>query len=513
LQTLRKYPIFLLLIVNIAIGLITFRSFGLSWDEPLFYDYANALQYAYTPNEWFSGNFDLQNAYGSSGTDHANRGPAYILIARPFVSLIEVLGVDNASAWHLINFLTFQLGIYLFYRFSAKWMKHWSALAASAFFAWQPLLWGHAFINPKDIPFLVFFIGSMYFGFELVDDIVKNGKAKFTRIFAAAFFLGIATSIRVLGPLAAILTGLYAISQLNKIRFLELLKQFTIYALLTLLIAFIVWPYLWTNPLQKFIEVFGFMSDNPTQLTVLFMGHQYKADELPRRYLPILLGYTLTEPTWLLFVIGLVIGFWKSNNQKKIALAITLLWFVIPTAYVILRKPPMYDGFRHFLFILPPVFIFAGFAFEKMFDVLKNKWIGHFVVAVILAFGILPAIQLHPYEYAYYNAFIGGTEGAFREYETEYWLACYREATLRLNEDAQAGTQLFVRREPYIAAYYANPNITIRDHRTEAKDIQSGDFVLVSTRSNEDLRILHDQPIFLKVSRGGAVFCVVKQAP
>ena len=513
MQTFRKYPIFLLLIVNIAVGLITFRSFGLSWDEPLFYDYANALRYAYTPSEWFSGNFDLQNAYGSSGSDHANRGPAYILIARPFVSIVEAFDVDNASAWHLINFLTFQLGVYLFYRFSAKWMSQWSALAASAFFAWQPLLWGHAFINPKDIPFLVFFIGSMYFGFELVDEIAQNGKPKFTTMFAASFFLGIATSIRVLGPLAAILAGLYAVSQLNKIKFVELLKQFAIYALLTLIVAFIAWPYLWTNPLQKFIEVFGFMSDNPTQLTVLFMGQQYKADELPRRYLPVLLGYTLTEPTWLLFATGLVISLWKSNIQKKIALVITLLWFVIPAAYVILRQPPMYDGFRHFLFILPPVFIFAGFAFEEIFNMLKHKWIGYLVTATILLVGIIPAIQLHPYEYAYYNAFIGGTEGAFREYETEYWLTCYREATLRLNEDAKAGTQLFVRREPYIAGYYANSNITIRDHRTEAKDIQSGDFILVSSRSNEDLRILHDQPPFLKVSRNGAVFCVVKQVP
>ncbi|MBL8103100.1 MAG: hypothetical protein JNM02_11250 [Anaerolineales bacterium] len=513
MQILRKHPILLLLIVNIIVGIMTFRSYGLSWDEPLFYDYANALRYAYTPSEWFSGNFDLQNAYGSSGTDHANRGPAYILIARPIVAFVESLGIDNASAWHLINFLTFQLGVYLFYRFTVKWMRPTAAVAASAFFSWQPLLWGHAFINPKDIPFLVFFIGAMCFGFEMVDDIVGSGKAKFSKILAAAFFLGIATSIRVLGPLSAMLTGLYALSQLNKIRPLALIRYFAAYAVLALLIAFISWPYLWTNPLLKFVEVFGFMSDNPTQLTVLFMNQQYKADELPRRYLPTLLGYTLTEPVWILFITGSMIGFWKASNKKRIALTLILLWFLIPAAYVILRKPPMYDGFRHFLFILPPVFIFAGFAFEKFYEAIKNSGVKVFSLAAILAFGIIPSIQLHPYEYAYYNSFIGGTAGAFRHYETEYWLTCYREATLRLNEEAPAGTQLFVRREPYIAAYYASPNITIRDHRTEAKDIQSGDYILISTRSNEDTQILRDQPPFLKVSRNGATFCVVKKAP
>ena len=35
-------PIPLLLIVNLLIGLLTFRAYGLSWDEPLFYQYADA---------------------------------------------------------------------------------------------------------------------------------------------------------------------------------------------------------------------------------------------------------------------------------------------------------------------------------------------------------------------------------------------------------------------------------------------------------------------------------------
>lgn len=513
MQKLRQHPILILLIVNIAIGLITFRNYGLSWDEPLFYDYADALRYAYSPSEWFSGDFNLNNAYGSSGADHANRGPAYILLARPFVSLVESLGIDHASAWHLVNFLTFQLGVYLFYRFAIRWISKPSALAASALFAWQPLLWGHAFINPKDMPFLVFFIGSICFGFEMVDEIAQNEKPKYTKAIIAAFFLGIATSIRVLGPLAAVLTGMYALGQLNKIKPGELIKRFAVYAFFTSLIAFIAWPYLWADPLQKFVEVFGFMSDNPTQLTVLFHGNQYKADELPRRYLPTLLGYTLTEPVWLLFMIGLIFGFWNSNNQKRIALALTLLWFIIPAAYVILSKPPMYDGFRHFLFILPPVFIFSGFAFKKISELIKSNWARIIFFAFILAFGIIPAIQLHPYEYAYYNTFAGGVGGAFRQYETEYWLTCYREAVLKFNQEAGTGSQLFVRREPYIAAYYANEDIVIRDFRTEQKDIQPGDYVLANTRSNEDLRFLRDQPPFLEISRNGAAFCMIKQVP
>ena len=536
MQKIIKQPIIILLTINLIIGIFTFRDYGYSWDEPLFYEYADALQYAYSPSNWVDENFDLQNAFGASASDHANRGPAYILLARPIVKFFQLFKIDSASAWHLVNFLTFQLGIYLFYRFASKWMQIGSAFTAAFFFAYQPLLWGHSFINPKDIPFLVFFIGSICFGFEMVDEIIKSplqrerARVRVIKIFIAAFFMGIATSIRVLGPLAAVLIFLYALAchserseeslRLSKRPFaiaqgdiIKIIKFFAIYGFISLLISFLTWPYLWTNPLQTFASVFAFMSDNPTQLNVLFAGENYQAGEVPRRYFPLLLGYTQTEPTWILFVIGVLIAFWKSNNQKRIVLSIILLWFIIPFLYVILRRPAMYDGYRHFLFILPPIFIFAGFAFEKLFEVIKNQWLQFATVLLILAFGITPLIQLHPYQYAYYNNFAGGLSTVFRNYETEYWLTCYREAILKLNEITNQEINLFVRREPYIATYYANPNIIIRDFRTEQNQMDSGDYYLVNTRSNEDLRFMRDAPTVIEVSRQGATFCVIKQVP
>jgi hypothetical protein len=521
LNKLRQHPILILLVINLIIGWMTFRSYGLAWDEPLFYDYGEALKYAYTPANWFGGDFNLENSFGASGTDHANRGPAYLLIATPLVSLLKWLGIDLASAWHLTNFLTFQLGIYLLYRLISRWIHPSAALASTALFAFQPLLWGHGFINPKDIPFLVFFLGSIVFGFEMVDGMdngqwtVNDGKTKsrfkHAKLFLAAFFLGIATSIRVLGPLAAILTVLYAF--IRKIKISVFLKSIWLYAALSIVVMFASWPYLWLDPLGKFIEVFVFMSDNPTQLNVLFAGENYRAGEIPRRYLPVLLAYTLTEPFWLLTFLGGLIAFWKSDNKQRFTLSLLALWFLIPFAYVLLRRPAMYDGYRHFLFILPPLCIFTGFAFEAVFARMKHIWQKAIFVLAILTLGLLPIIQLHPYQYAYYNNFAGGVGGVLRNYETEYWLTCYREAVIRFNDEAPAGSQLFVRREPYIAAYYASPNITIRDFRAEQREMRSGDFYLANTRSNEDLRFLRDEPVFIEVSRMGAAFCIIKQMP
>jgi hypothetical protein len=308
---------------------------------------------------------------------------------------------------------------------------------------------------------------------------------------------------------------------------------------------FAAWPYLWAAPISRFVEVFGFMSDNPTQLMVLFNGELYRAGELPRRYLPTLLVLTLTEPVWPLFLIGLIAAIWKpiislhrapsdntplhtphgplSTGYTSSSLrtgwslitdySLLLLWFLIPFAYVILRKPSMYDGFRHFLFMLPPVFIFAGFAFEKIFERMRSRIAGVILTTLLLLPGIMAIIRLHPYQYAYYNAFTGGTGGAFRTYETEYWLTCYKEAMEEFQGQPIENATIYVHREAYSAAAYARDNVKVLDERGAQDQIESGDYVLVNSRSNEDLKTFEDAPVVLEVTRGRAVFCTIKRIP
>jgi hypothetical protein len=68
----------------------------------------------------------------------------------------------------------------------------------------------------------------------------------------------------------------------------------------------------------------------------------------------------------------------------------------------------LYDNFRQIFFILPPIFLMAGVALEAIKNV---KWQAALIVICLLpsAFGI---VSLHPYEYMYYNSFVGGVSGA-----------------------------------------------------------------------------------------------------
>ena len=512
----KRFPILLLLTINLIIGLFSFRDYGLSLDEPLYYGYADAIGYAYSPAEWFSGDFDLVHAYGPSPGDHANRGPAYLLLARIPARLLQNLGMDAPSAWHLVNFLTFQIGIYFFYLFCLRWMKPWAAFGATALLSTQPILWEHAFINPKDPPFLVFFLITLELGFRMAERLAnpQPGETRWQTlkfILLPAIMLGLTTNIRVLGPLAAMLAGVYFLSLRKPAR----IWWFIPYGLIAYAVMVITWPYLWENPLGKFIEVMRFMSDNPTQLRVYFLGDIYRADALPARYLPTLMLITLTEPLWPLAGVGLAIAAFLTIHKdiQWRSLLPTLGWFAIPFIYVLLRRPPMYDGFRHFLFILPPVFVLAGLALEAAFQKIGRKWLNPALLLVLLAPGLLADIRLHPYQYTYYNQFVGGTGTAAYQFETDYWQTCYMDAVnLLAKEVAGEPVTLYTKREAYIAAYYAPENIIVDNQDVPRKQIEPGDYILANSRANPSLQRFRDPgKRVLRVERDGAIFCVIQR--
>jgi hypothetical protein len=257
------------------------------------------------------------------------------------------------------------------------------------------------------------------------------------------------------------------------------------------------------------------MSDNPTVLPVLFADQVYRAYDLPRRYLPFFLIFTLTEIVWPLFLLGLIAAYRKLKNDltKLIQGLLILSWFVIPLAYAIISRPPMYDGMRHFLFILPPVFFFIGFAFEFLFRIINQKWINIALVTIVLVPGFIGIVQLHPYEYTYYNSWIGGTAGAFRHYETDYWLTCYKEAVEEFDQRETQQVNLYVHREADVAQPYAANNVSVLDERGAEAQIHSGDYILINTRTNEDRKTFHDAPTVFTFGRAGATFCVIKEIP
>ena len=71
--------------------------------------------------------------------------------------------------WHFSYFVLFQLTGLALYSLTKRWFSRWTAWAVLLLFTAQPLLWGHAFMNPKDIPFMAFMVFSIFAGYRVLD--------------------------------------------------------------------------------------------------------------------------------------------------------------------------------------------------------------------------------------------------------------------------------------------------------------------------------------------------------
>lgn len=184
----------------------------------------------------------------------------------------------------------------------------------------------------------------------------------------------------------------------------------------------------------------------------------------------------------------------------------------MPILAVVSMRPAMYDNFRHFLFIIPPIFFCAGLGLQLLLErTTRVPWKAFWLVLAVLP-GIYWLIPLHPYQYTYYNTLTGGLPGAFRRYEMDYWTTPYKEATLFINENAPDQARILVLGPEHIVETYARPDLVIEKYRKEnTQSNASADFAIISSRNDKDLTLFPDDEVLWTTGREGAIFAVVKQ--
>ncbi len=643
-----KLPILILIIINLAIGVFTFHSYGESYDEAGLRKYADQSLAAYTSLSLPSYSPDLIGDYFLS------HGPAYVMGVELCVRFAEIftpsLGVIDT--WHLVYFITFQIAVFCMYLLGRRWMSNWAAFGSAFLFSTQPLLWGHAFINPKDTPFMAFFLASIVTGlwmcdlsrktprseisrfqeikiwlirsiqnwrnasqrlkkvvlilsgililsilfltfaggilFAFIAGIIQKGysadplswlgrlfnsiahntanipvdvyirKAQtlftyirndyillgliliillllsiilrgirfplkreilsfirqlgiaFTRptVIIGGIILGFTTSIRILGPLAGLIVALYALWRYGK----SIFPQVLAYTFVGIIAMIITWPYLWSAPIANLLESLKTMSAFPWQGRVLFNGTYFSPDNLPRSYVPTLMSIQLTEPVIFLFVTGFIIAARDFLRFRKMEfLGTSMIWFFIPLGGLIITRPPIYDNFRQLLFLLPPIFIFCGIALDVLFKI-SHKWlIKTFILLLVIFPGIYGIANLHPYEYIYYNSFVGGVGGAFKNYETDYWMTSYREAANYLNKTAETDSKVIVWGASQLVTDYSRPDLIVEPTGGNSYDLTGGyNYAVLSSRFGYDTAYPDNAPVFT-VERDNAILDVVKR--
>ncbi len=169
IKTNQNFPVLVLILVNLLMIPFILPHYGESWDENYQYnDYAaNALK---TYGTWFRDGRS-EGLIETSGVAKDLHGPAYVMTVELLTQIISKISPDwsQANIHHLIHFLTFQIGLFSLYILCRRWLNVWSSFGATLLFMTQPVLWGHGFINPKDMPYAALFLLSICLGLRMYD--------------------------------------------------------------------------------------------------------------------------------------------------------------------------------------------------------------------------------------------------------------------------------------------------------------------------------------------------------
>ncbi len=498
-----RFWLLLALLAALILGALLVDDYGMSWDEPSIQRYVafalDAYSFLFHPQDL--PDFDPKLSL---------YGPAFFMLTALLEPWIRALvpAWTPLAAQHFVYFLSFLAGAFVFYELAKRWMSEWAALFAALLLLTQPLLWGHAFINPKDTPFMTFFLTSVYLGFLAADAPARSFR-RAALICASGAFLGLTVSFRVVGPLAGALVLAYAAAKQRR----NALPSFLFfYLLIAGLTAYLTWPFLWKAPVANYLESLKVMSDFPFKLKILFLGNLYKAEDLPLRYFPTLLVLQLTEPALALMALGAAAFFrnWLRKREWEFGLLFAG-WFLFPAAYVILSGSSLYDNARQLVFIYPPLFTLAGMGADWLFGFLPSPRWKFALAALSLLPGLSACVHLHPYQYVYYNQAIGGVGGAYRKFDLDYWGISLKEATEYLNENAPRGAQAVIVGPRQLAEKFARPDlILIRQMDWDKTELDSY-YVVYLTRGNEDLgRCLAAETVYA-VTRDGGTLSYVKR--
>jgi Dolichyl-phosphate-mannose-protein mannosyltransferase len=317
-----------------------------------------------------------------------------------------------------------------------------------------PLYYGHMFINAKDGPFAAVMAIALL---GLVRAFQEYPRATPATIALCGLGLGLAIGARVLGgfavanallPLPLILAvrlrAVGAKSALSECG--SFLVPLIPAAILAYLVMGLVWPWSVLAPLNPFraVEYFSNFFEKPWR--ELFNGQLIPVIDMPRSYVPTLFAVQVPE---LLLALGLcgtggaIFAIARNADRgtgdagRRAALLAVVLAVVLPVLITVVTRPAMYNGIRHFIFVLPPFAALAGLAGAHIAERLGRygkvaAGAGVLVFVAGTASPIVDMARLHPYEYTDYNHLAGGVPHARQNYMLDYWGLSLTQASQRL---------------------------------------------------------------------------------
>jgi hypothetical protein len=407
----------------------------------------------------------------------------------------------------------------------------------------MPRFMGHAFNNSKDIPFACAFAWAM-FG---VGRLLAGRNWRWRDVLLCGAGIGLALSMRVgalllFGLLAAGVMATLLLLRDERMAWRERAFDRGVKSLAIVAVAWSImvlgWPWAHAAPFTRPLAALAEMSSFTYRYTTYFAGELLPSDQLPRYYLPFYLTIVTPLAALLLAALGLAVSARRvmvgRHESRSIPVLLVPLWALVPLTYVVVARPNVYDGVRHFLFVLPAIALLSGLGAAWLLERCSGsrRLVAAIGLVVVLSLPVRQMVLLHPYQSSYFNASVGGVREAWRSYDTDYWASSYREAIRWVLRDAGAGAgtgdevvvlvacnsgnrpcaEYYLR--PSDPAGETTPRIAMQCVWDGTERVPAAARYYVATlRFGKAAAFFPNWPVVHHVGRQGAVFSVIKRKP
>jgi len=439
-RTCDDLAFFVLAVVTLIAGL-TFRDYGLGWDDYTHAEYADLLLRMYGSGFRDTGALSFANLYMYGG--------GFDIAA---ALLHKIIPLELFETRRLLGAIVGVIGLAVTWRLARRIGGPLAGLAALLLLALCPTFYGHMFMNPKDAPFAVAMIILIMGLVRLAEEYPAPSPRT---VLIVGLGAGLSIGSRVLGGLAL----LYALIGFLPLFLEELRTQgarealrrllHLLYVLLPglalgYLVMGLIWPWSIIEPGHPFQAVTYFSHFFEKPWKEMFDGALVSVPDMPWFYLPTLFALQLPEVLLALAAAGVVGTFMALTRRdvparrKTIYLMLTLA-ATLPLAIAMVKRPALYNGIRHFIFVIPPMTVLAGVTFARGMTWLKDNRVSWQPVALAtFVFGLMlplaEMIRLHPYQYTHFNHIAGTVRAADDRFMLDYWGLAFKQASDSLRE-------------------------------------------------------------------------------
>ncbi|MGH6737920.1 MAG: glycosyltransferase family 39 protein [Bradyrhizobium sp.] len=434
----------LALLVLAAVALIaglTFRDYGLGWDDYTHAEYADLLLRMYGSGFKDTGALSFANLYMYGG--------GFDMAA---ALLHKIIPLELFETRRLLGAVVGVIGLAVTWRLGRRIGGPVAGLAALLLLTLCPTFYGHMFMNPKDAPFAVAMVVLMMGLVRLAEEYPRPSARTVLIVGVGA---GLSIGSRILGGLALVyaLVGFVPllVEEVHVEGSREALHRFAhvVYVLLPglvlgYLIMGLIWPWSiihFDNPFHA-LTYFSHFFEKPWK--EMFDGALVSVPDMPWSYLPTLFALQLPEVLLALLMTGvggtlLVLPRKDVAARRKTILLMLMLAATLPIAIAMVKRPALYNGIRHFVFVIPPMAVLAGVSFAWIMNWLgDNRRSWQPAVLAVFIFGLLlplgEMIRLHPYQYTHFNHIAGTVRAADDRFMLDYWGLALKQASDGLRE-------------------------------------------------------------------------------